>query len=227
MVTYGDMMGLLLCFFVTLVSMSEIKKDQRFQEALESIRTAFGYEGTIGALPVATSSKNSLVEQLNKVIVPDRTKQEGDSDDAAMDGRVFRVTSVREGVHVEIGGAVSFDRFQATLKPEGTELLRRLAEKTVGHNTVINVRGHATPEPLPPDSPYRDPMDLSTARARNVADVFTQFGIRPERLRIVGAGSYEPLLAQAYTEERQAANRRVEVIVTEAIVDDFAGQPLP
>ena len=42
MVTYGDMMTLLLCFFVIIVSMSEIKKDEKFLQVLESIRSAFG-----------------------------------------------------------------------------------------------------------------------------------------------------------------------------------------
>ena len=44
MVTYGDMMTLLLCFFVIIVSMSEIKKDERFQEVIESIRSAFAID---------------------------------------------------------------------------------------------------------------------------------------------------------------------------------------
>ena len=34
MVTFGDMMSLLLCFFVILVSMSEMKQDQKFQEVM-------------------------------------------------------------------------------------------------------------------------------------------------------------------------------------------------
>ena len=69
-------------------------------------------------------------------------------------------------------------------------------------------------------------MDLSIARARAVADALHRNGIRPERIRIVGAGSTEPLVAQAYTEQRRALNRRVEIIVTEAIVEDYAGRPV-
>lgn len=227
MVTYGDMMTLLLCFFVIIVSMSEMKKDQKFQEVMDSIRAAFGYEGSIGAVPVPSSSKNSLVEQLRKVILPERIKREGDSDEDGIDGRVFRVTNVRDGLTVEVGGRISFDRFGADLKPEGRALLARLASKVVGHNTIIKVRGHATLEALPPDSPFDDRMDLSLARAVAVSDALREFGIRPQRIRIVGAGAYEPLLAQVYTEERRAVNRRVEVVVTEAIVDDYSGQPMP
>jgi len=227
MVTYGDMMTLLLCFFVILVSMSEVKKDQKFQEVMDSIRTAFGYDGAIGSVPVTNSNKNSLVEQLRKVVLPELTKKEGDSDDEGIDGRVFRVTNVRDGIHVEMGGRISFERFKAELKPEARALLEGLVSKVMGHRTIIRVRGHATLEPLPAESPFRDPMALSVARARGVADALVELGIRAERIRVEGAGNYEPLLAQAYTEERRAVNRRVEVIVTEAIVDDFAGKPVP
>ena len=100
MVTYGDMMTLLLCFFVILLSMSEMKKDKKFHEVMDSIRAAFGYDGTIGVVPIMATSKNSLVEQLNKVVLPDNTKHEGDSDEEGIDGRVFRVTNVRDGVQL-------------------------------------------------------------------------------------------------------------------------------
>ena len=226
MVTYGDMMTLLLCFFVILVSMSEMKKDQKFQEVMDSIRAAFGYDGTIGVVPIMVTSKNSLVEQLRKVVLPERVKREGDSDEVGIDGRVFRVTNVREGINLQVGGRVSFDRFGAVLKPEAEALIASLADKVVGHNTVIKIRGHATLEPLPADSPFRDQMDLSIARARAVADTMQRHGIRAERLRIVGVGSMEPLVAQAYSEARRAINRRVEIVVTEAIVGDYAGSPI-
>ncbi len=226
MVTYGDMMTLLLCFFVILVSMSEMKKDQRFQEVMDSIRAAFGYDGSIGVVPIMSTSKNSLVEQLNNITLPDRVKHEGDSDEEGIDGRVFRVTNVREGISLQVGGRISFDRFGAELKPQAADLIAKLAAKVVGHNTIIRVRGHATLEPLPPESPFRDAMDLSIARARAVADSLERSGIRPQRLRIVGVGDSEPLVAQAYTEARRALNRRVEIVVTEAVVGDYSGRPV-
>ena len=227
MVTYGDMMTLLLCFFVIIVSMSEIKEDERFQQVMDSIRSAFGYDGSLGIVPIEQPSKNSLVEQLRRVVLPDMKKKEGDSDEEGIEGRLFRVTNVREGLSVEVGGWISFNRFEAELKPQGEALLGRLASKLLGHNTILKIRGHATLEPLPPESPFSDSMELSVARARAVAGSLERFGIRPERIRLVGAGAYEPLVSQVYTEERRAVNRRVEIIVTEAVVEDYSGQPLP
>ena len=41
-VTYGDAMTLLLCFFVIIVSMSEIKENQKFHQVVESLKMTFG-----------------------------------------------------------------------------------------------------------------------------------------------------------------------------------------
>ncbi len=224
MVTFGDMMSLLLCFFVIIVSMSEQKQDRRFQEVMDSLRMAFGHQGRIGVVPTLDSSKNSLVEQLKRVVLIQQTKKEGDSDEEGIEGKVVRVTDVREGINLEVGGRVTFERFKADLKPEARALIGGLVSKVIGHNTIIKVRGHATLEALPADSPFRDAMELSYARARAVADTLVDFGIRSGRLRIEAAGNHAPLVRQAYEERRRALNRRVEIIVTEAIVDDFAGQ---
>ena len=43
MMTYGDMMSLLLCFFVMIVSLSKIKEEELFRAAADSIRKSFGY----------------------------------------------------------------------------------------------------------------------------------------------------------------------------------------
>lgn len=225
MVTYGDMMTLLLCFFVIMLSMSEMKQDKKFQEVMESIRSAFGYDASLGKVPLDLQTKNTLVEQMRKLVLPDKVDKEGDSDQEGIDGRVFRVTNVREGVSIVIGGRISFDRFRAELKPEAAELIAKAAGTMRGHNTMINVRGHATREPLPVDSRYADAMTLSIARAQAVADALERNGVRPNRIRIIGTGAHEPLVTQAYTDEQRAVNRRVEIIVTEAVVDDFAGRP--
>lgn len=226
MVTYGDMMTLLLCFFVIIVSMSEIKKDERFQEVIESIRSAFGYEMAIGQVPIESIPKNSLVQQLRKLALPRANFEEGDSRTEGIEGRVFRVTNVREGVKMEVGGRVSFDRFSAQLKPIAEELIAGIAAKVAGHNTVLNVRGHATREQLPVDSDFEDQMELSIARARAAAEALMRHGVAKARIRIIGSGAQEPLVSQAYDEQRRALNRRVEIVVTEALIDEYLGEPV-
>ena len=134
--------------------------------------------------------------------------------------------NVRDGINLVVGGRISFSRFEALLRPQAVELISKIAGKVRGHNTIIKVRGHATLEALPPESAYKDSLELAFARARAVRDALVKDGIRPKRIRVESAGPYEPLVAHAYDEERRSYNRRVEIIVTEAIVDDYAGVPL-
>ena len=224
MVTYGDMMTLLLCFFVIIVAMSEIKKEDRFRQVLESIRQAFGYESSLEVAPGDLTPVNALIRQLERIVVPRNINKEGDVDEEGIDGRVEKVTDVREGIQIVVGGRIAFDRFSAVLKETAERRIAQVADKIRGKNTKIIIRGHATREPLPEDSLYDDPLDLSYARARAVADVLVDQGVRPARIRLEANGDRESLVRQAYTEKRRAVNRRVEIIVTEALLRDYAGK---
>ncbi len=227
MVTYGDAMTLLLCFFVIIVSMSEVKQDERFQQVMESLRKAFGgYVGTVGAVPIENVPVNSLLIKLLEIEVPVVKDKKGDTDVEGIHGKKFRVTNVRDGLEVVVGGRVTFDRFSATLMTEGRELIARTAERLRGYNTKILVRGHTTREPLPEDSMYEDVRDLSYARARAVIRELESNGVRGVRLIPVALGDTEPLVRQAYTEERRSLNRRVEILVTEDLITDYAGSTL-
>lgn len=225
MVTYGDMMSLLLCFFVIIVSMSELKQDDRFRRVVASLKEAFGYDATIGNAPVDADSINSLIQRLQTVIIPPELKDSGDADVEGIEGRVYKVTDVREGIHIEIGGRITFAPFSAVLKPVSLELVGQIADKIRGKNNIVKITGHATREGLPEDHLYTDPVDLSFARARAVADELVNRGVRRERIRIVAAGSAAPVERDDYTEELRSRNRRVEIVVTEALVEEYAGQP--
>lgn len=228
MVTYGDTMTLLLCFFVIIVSMSEIKEDEKFARVMESLRKAFGgYSGSIGTMPIDTPPLNSLLKKLLEIELP-RLKNitHGDTDVEGIHGKKFRVTNVRDGIEVVVGGTITFPRFSAVLMGEGRMLIAKTAERIRGYNTKILVRGHATREMLPDDSLYADGRDLSYARARAVMRELEANGVRNVRLIPVALGNTEPLVQQAYTEQRRALNRRVEILVTEDLIDDFAGSTL-
>lgn len=227
LVTYSDTMTLLLCFFVIIVSFSEVKQDQRFQAVMESLRRAFGgFKGGVGLVPVPDMPTNTLLIKLLELDMPEYIHKEGDSEDEGIHGKRFRVTNVRDGLEVVVGGRITFDRFSATLKPEGRKLVAQTAERLRGYNTKILVRGHATRETLPADSIYQDARDLSYARAKAVAAELVANGVRGGRLIMVAVGDAEPLVRQAYTEARLALNRRVELLVTEELVDDYAGSTL-
>lgn len=232
-VTYADFVTVLLCFFIALVSMGDIKKE-RFQQAVESLQGAFGgFTGFRGGSETTSdygNPKNTLIQRLSELETPPAKNKTGDSEnrgrnttEEGMRGQEFCVTTVRDGLRIVIGGPIAFDRFGAELKPEARELIANTAERIRGYHTKVLVRGHATNEPLSPGSPFRNPRDLSYARANAVARELEENGVRAARIQAVAAGDTEPLVRQAYTEERRVLNRRVEILVTEDLVNDYDG----
>ena len=228
MVTYGDTMTLLLCFFVIIVSMSEVKEDEKFQRVMESLRKAFGgYVGNVGTMPIENIPTNALLQKLLEIEIPRfKNIKHGDTEVEGIHGKKFRVTNVRDGIEVVVGGTITFPRHSAVLMGEGRELIAKTAERIRGYNTKVLVRGHATREQLPEYSLYADARDLSYARARAVMRELEDNGVRSIRLIPLALGNTEPLVKQAYTEQRRALNRRVEILVTEDLIDDYAGSTL-
>ncbi len=58
-VTFGDMMSLLLTFFIMLVSLSEIKEEETYQALVDSMQRQFGYARTLDALTPGESRPRS------------------------------------------------------------------------------------------------------------------------------------------------------------------------
>ncbi|MBN1491298.1 MAG: OmpA family protein [Phycisphaerae bacterium] len=226
-VTYGDMMSLLLCFFIMLAALANFDNpNPKLAAALESIREALGMTGQSGKLADPSWDFQSMLRKLETIVKTHRLKHLGQADAKGVEGKQFTIRQIRDGAEITLGGPITFSRSSAELQPAAEALVEQLAGTLAGHLNKIEVRGHATPEPLPPDSPYRDPMDLSVARARSVADVLIAGGINPRTIRIVGVGSNEPVVRQAYVQDRMAANRRVEVVVRESVISEFEGEPI-
>lgn len=224
--TYGDLMSLMLCFFVLLAAFANFDTpNEKLEAVIESIRAAFGLPGSSGVLKDPAHSFRVLLQQLQELIRKQQGRSKAMTDIQGITGTQLTIRQIRDGAEITLGGPVAFARFSAELRPESRQIVRELAATLSGRLNKIEVRGHATAEPLPPDSPFRDPMDLSLARARAVADELVAGGVNPRTLRIVGAGSNEPALTQAYTQDRLAVNRRVEVIVRESVVSEFEGFP--
>ncbi|MCG8405533.1 MAG: OmpA family protein [Phycisphaerales bacterium] len=225
-VTYGDMMSLLLCFFVLLAAMANFDdRDKLFMAAIESIRKAFGASGQSGYYHDTEVDFKSFLVKFETMYIPNKAKNYGHSDEPGIDGKFYRVKKVRDGVELVIGGPIAFGRFSAELEPPMEELLAKFSGELRGKNNKIEIRGHATKEPLPLESEYKDGIDLGYARARAVYKRLVELGLRPEAMRVSSAGPYEPVRKQSYTDARRAANRRVEIIITRALISDYTAKP--
>ncbi|MBN2212156.1 MAG: OmpA family protein [Sedimentisphaerales bacterium] len=223
MVTYGDMMGLLLCFFVILVSMSEMKQDERFQKVMESLRRAFGYEGGIGMMTSEMSPDNSMSKQMTELVMRQWQTKLGKSAEEGIEGENPSVRTVREGLQYTVGGQISFEPGKAVLLQGAKKQLDIFADFSRGMNNKIRIRGHAARKPAEFYRPYANLYDLSYARAVAVKDYLVEKGIREQRITVEACGDNEPLAAEAYDENARNINRRVDIIATETLVQDYEG----
>jgi chemotaxis protein MotB len=221
-VTYGDMMSLLLTFFIMLVSLSELKSESGHLRAmLDAIREVFGAEmGEFGA-PGPSLQKTSALDKLQSLGTRSQGGTKKSNRNSRGSGGPHRpVTSMAQGTVVTLGGPVFFSDFGATLTDELKQNLETIIQIVAEKPNRIELRGHASPEPLPPGTPYRDQLDLSFARAHAVALYLISRGIDPRRLLISAASDAEPRILSR-DQANLALNHRVDVF----LIDSYIASP--
>jgi chemotaxis protein MotB len=224
-VTFGDMMSLLLTFFIMLVSLSEMKEEEKYQALVESMRQQFGHTRAQASLvPGNLRPRNSA---LSKTATMGRAKRldtmrGGDKVQAPV-GDHPRVVIVRPGTKTGIGTVIYFDEGTAELTEEHRDVLSQQADVMQGKSQKIEVRGHTSHKPVAAGSGLRDNWDLAYQRSRNVMQYFIQdLNIDARRIRMSVAGPHEP--AHIGTDEQKLRqNPRVEVYMLNEVIADWVG----
>jgi len=223
-VTFGDMMSLLLTFFIMLFSMSEIKEEQRYQAMVDAMRKRFGYEmSMMSLLPGELKAKNSPLTRLASLGRARRinTLNGGDKVRAPV-GEHPRVQTIRNAGDATTGGVIYFEPGQWKLTRQNEQTLRAIAREIAGKPQKIEIRGHTSTRPLPPDSPYKDHWDLAYARCQQAKDFLAADRIDPKRMRIAVAADNEPVHI-GNDRRLQRQNPRVEVFMLNEWVRDLEG----
>jgi len=219
-VTFGDMMSLLLTFFIMLVSMSEIKQEEQFQALVDSMRRRFGHSSASASM--APGDKKPRNSKLANIATEGRAKRfntmDGGDKVQAPVGDHPRVEIIRRSDDVTSGGTITFDEFSDKLTDEHRVRLRAVVEAIRGKSQRIEIRGHTTRRPLPRGSPYRDHLDLAYARTRAVMDFLVSEGIDEDRIRLTSAGGNEPVSSLPDPLE-QKKNRRVDIFLLDQSPD--------
>jgi chemotaxis protein MotB len=208
--TYGDMMTLLLTFFVLIVSFSSIR-ESKFKQAAMALREAFG---------VLASPESVLA--LNQPIVPNHAPHEQsellyevrDMERSllaeGLEGDV-QAEITANGVNFRIAAPVLFETGTATLASQGREVLGTLARMIEKYPHEVRVEGHTDNVPIA-SARFPSNWHLSAGRAVAVATELQRQGIAPDRLSATGYGEFRPQ-ADNGTAAGRAQNRRVEIFM--------------
>ena len=221
--TYGDMVTLLLCFFVMLYSMSTLDQ-QKWIALVESFN------------PVAEAQHSGGVGE--DTAAEGLTQQQVDDDIEKLyqsmweyieEENLSTQISVTKGdgyVFVSFDNTVFFEGRRYTLRDEGKVVLDQIAQciaEVSASVDEIRVLGHTAQEDgVNPNDPTADRF-LASNRA-TVVTIYLQEKdiIDPARLVSVGYGEWRPVSSND-TSAGRAENRRVELIVTGLDLDDEAG----
>ncbi len=209
--SYGDLMTLLLTFFILIVSFStmELEKVQKF---LSSLRGASGILGEYAGSSVvdqvsksqtAVKIENELLEEVIEGKEEERNVQITDDDG-------IELTRTADGIMVRISAPIMFNPGDKRLHPSTYNVLRRIAFYIKQFDCLVRVEGHTDDAPIR-TSQYPTNWDLSSSRAIQVIRFFEEnCDVPARRLEAIGYGSSRPLVPNT-TQENRIKNRRVEI----------------
>lgn len=214
MTTYGDMVTLLLCFFILLYSYSVIDI-QKFQQIISSIQVTFlGESGILDTSMDPSSGEQiemSVDHKFEDVLITYTALKEYLQDEGLQETITIRIED--RGVVLEIQDRVLFDSARADLKSEAEQLLVKVGNILAKVPNQVIVEGHTDNVPI--NTPlYPSNWELSVARAVRVVRYLSErLQLQPERFLATGYGEHQPLAPNTSAAGRMQ-NRRVNIVVT-------------
>ncbi len=216
LLTYADLITLLLGLFVILYAVSKID-GEKYNKMINALGGVFGKE------PVG-------VFQRSRVIVdPELTSLDAEREQIERqitatipaDGAVS-ISQNERGVTVHIMDELLFSSGSAILKPGALTLLEDLSGVLRQIPQDIRVEGHTDNVPI--QTPvFPSNWHLSVARAVNAAHFMVQrCNIAPERVSVVGYSEYRPLVPNV-SDENRAKNRRVDIVIVTNVINGQTG----
>ena len=210
LVTFNDMITLLMVFFVLLFSMGsmDVKRFKHFQNALQS---------TMGVLHEGHHAPVGIIvdERLNetpgaKPISQPPTNTDGNNRLEDAEGLEAEYTS--KGIHLTLDDRLLFPSGSAQLTADGEQLIKKVARVIKPLKRTIRVEGHTDNNPIA-TTIFPSNWELSTARAVSVVKfLIDEGGIAPEYLSAAGYGDSRPRVPNE-SEFNRSKNRRVEIIL--------------
>ena len=217
LLTYADLITLLMVFFVVLYSMSSASAD-KFKKVSASLQQAFNVDVLQGAASASIHDGGSTPEApsndlISNVDVPQTARLEN-MIEAVLAGKEqnpdVTVDVDREGVVIRLSGSYLFDSGRAELKPNSLAVLDAISSELRLISNEIRIDGHTDSTPIQ-STRYPTNWELSAARALAVTRYLTEAdGVRSTRLMAAGFGEFRPLVPNDSREHR-ALNRRVEI----------------
>jgi chemotaxis protein MotB len=210
LVTFNDMITLLMVFFVLLFAMGGMDL-KRFKSARNALQSA------LGVLDAGQHAPGEIISDQSNKAAPavEKRAANGETTDRNLQLEAtagLQAEYTAKGIHLTLDDKLLFASGHAQLSADGATLLDKVARIIKPLRRSIRVEGHTDNQPI--ETPlFPSNWELSTARAISVVKyLIDRAGIAPQALSAAGYGDSRPL-EKNDSQAHMARNRRVEIIL--------------
>jgi chemotaxis protein MotB len=214
MVTFADLMSLLLTFFVLLLSFANMEV-VKFKSAVGSIQNALGLK-SVFELSDTPSGKEILEHENENEGSGEAEVQQQIVDElerilqqAGLEGSGTAKVGKR-GVVLQLQGDLLFASGEAAISSKALPVLDALSAYVASQSRFVDIIGHTDDVPIA-TAVYPSNWELSAARAGQAVRYLSEKGVKPFRMRAIGQAHTVPV-SENSTLEGRANNRRVEFV---------------
>lgn len=222
LITYSDMITLLMIFFIVMYSLSKVDV-AKFKTLSESLAAVFGAGGMVmdspGPAIIPGSPASQVQDEIEKAQLNQlKDKLENYIKENGLNAKVS-VSTEERGIVLSFQDDVLFQLGSDQLTPQAKTILDKVAPILIDTPNYIRVEGHTDNLPIR-TSKFPSNWELSSARATNVVrELITIHNFSPQKLSAAAYGEYRPRVPNTSEENRQL-NRRVSLVILRS---KFAG----
>lgn len=222
LLTYADMITLMLALFIILFAMSTISRD-KVQRFAKEVTAGFDNVWSVNQ-PPSGGSNGSQTQESSSTIPAIQKELEKYVQQNHLENQVKVHMDHRGLVITLLSDKSYYDSGSAELRPETKTILNNIDKFLSRNGNLVRVEGYTDNQPIH-TAEYPTNWELSTARAINVLRYLVEVdGMTPSRVSAGGYGEYRPRTRNSTPEERQQ-NRRVDIVLLNATISqDEKGQ---
>lgn len=208
LVTYSDLVTLLLVFFVLLYMLTPGIDDSTFDNFISHFQSSVG---VINKSSVVSQRSNDRTDYRIEVIqrynaLEDFLKERG------LESQV-EIEHMPEGLKITLSDSLTFNSGSSELLPMAREVLSKIAIIFDEEVESAEVQGHTDNVPIAQNSFYQSNWHLGAARSVSVVQFIRDHsGLAPDRYKASSYGEYRPVTTNE-TPGGRRQNRRVEIYV--------------
>jgi len=225
LLTYADLITLLMIFFVVMYAMSNVDQ-AKYEQLASSLNSAMGSGGSTPTM-IGAGGPSTAVVGVDSVALDgssseastqaEQTKLQGIKEQVdsylkknGLDGSASATIQER-GLAISIQDTLIFDSGKADLKAGTEAKILEIGRMLSSIDNYINVEGNTDSVAINTYE-FKDNWALASSRADNVLRVLLKAGIQPARISSKSNGESRPI-ASNDTVEGKAANRRVDIVI--------------